>query len=68
MSTNEKADQAKTYILNETAFTKSKSLEELAEIAAGQIADAGTVGGDSRDGSEADPSPGRVEGSRREHE
>jgi hypothetical protein len=72
MGTDEKPDETKTYILNETAFTKSKTVEELAEIAAGQIGDAaGTVDGDNRDGAEdekgsrrdAGSPPGRVEGS-----
>jgi hypothetical protein len=71
MSTDEKSDQGKTYVLNETAFTKSKSIEELAEIAAGQMPDTGAVDEDNRDGSEEDkgsrqetrPPFGRVGGS-----
>ena len=34
MASDDKADPAKTYVLDETALTKAKTIEELAELAA----------------------------------
>lgn len=41
MSSGEKVDPTETYVLEETAITKVKSLEELAELALREIAEPG---------------------------